>query len=59
MKRGKKKIKYAPIFRPVNIEVVGIDKERCLHRLAIAHPEDCGGQNPQGDNAHTRIYVRI
>ena len=59
MKKGKKSIKYKPVFRPVNIEVIGIDKNRCLHRLQIAHPDDCGEENPCGDNIYTRVYVRI
>ena len=59
MKKGKKSVKYAPVFRPTNIEVLGIDKERCMHRLEIAHPDDCGGKNPISTDIFTRIYVRI
>ena len=58
--KKKKSIKFAPIFRPIDIEVVGIDKDRCFNRLMIMHPNDCPkGINPVADNRYMRIYVQI
>jgi hypothetical protein len=60
MRKGKKSVNYCPVFKPCNIEVIGIDKDRCLNRLMIASPQDCPEQkNPVGDNRFTRIYVII
>jgi len=59
MKKGKKKVKYAPVFRPCEIEVIGIKEDKTYIRLPIANHQDCGGQNPQGDNILMRIFVYL
>ena len=59
MKKGKKSVNYAPVFRPTNIEVLGITPDRTLERLEIAHPDDCGSRNPISTDTFTRIYVKL
>lgn len=60
MRKGRKQVKYCPVFRPVSIEVIGVTKDHHHMRLMIANPRDIGArENPTGDNDFTRIYVYI